>query len=220
MSIVFVNDWNGYGGGIFDTFENALEDMAILAVAGGIEAHEERIESIEYLAKPLTEIGFGGTRQDRNLYAIVSADLNTEMFSIRTHDTKTRPGHSSRTKVMINDDMKDPVWAVQKALFDFSSEDYTDGSGLRDELVASVEELVWTVRMEAKSPEDAIANLRGTGVPNLASAVHARLFEADISDATEFLDSLPERAGDLFAEIVVKAFPGTVFGYESAEPAR
>ncbi len=220
MSIVFVNDWNGYGGGIFDTLENALEDMAIMAVSRGVEGHEERLEEIEYLAKPLAEIGFGGTRQERNLYAIFSADLDIEMFSIRTHDTTTRPGNTSKSMVMIDDDMKNPVWAVQKALFDFSSENYVDASGCQEELVSAIEDQVWRVREDAKSPEDALATLRGNGIPNLASAVHARLFSGEASDASEFLDSLPERAGELFAEVVVKAFPGTVFGYGTAETAR
>lgn len=220
MSIVFVNDWNGYGGGIFDTFDNALEDMAIMAVGRGVEGHAERLEEIEYLAKPLADIGFAGSRQDRNLYAIFSADLDTEMFSIRTHDTSTRPGSVSKSLVMMDDDLASPAWLVQKALFDFSSENYVDGSGFQDDMISVIEDHIWKICHESKSPEDALAAVRGNGLPNFASAIHARLFDADTSDASAFLESLPARAADLFVEIGTKAFPGATFASTSAELAR
>lgn len=220
MSIVFVNDWNGYGAGIFDTFDNALEDMAIMAVNRGVEGHAERLEEIEYMAKPLAEIGFAGSWLDRNLYAIFSADLDIEMFSIRSHDTSTRPGKISKSLLMMDEELASPAWIVQKALFDFGSDNFVDGSGIQDEIMSTLEEHVWKIRHESKSPEDALATVRGNGLPNFASAIHARLFDDGTSDAEAFLDNLPARAADLFAEIGAKAFPGATFASTSAAPAR
>lgn len=220
MSIVFVNDWNGYSGGIFDTFENALEDMAIQAVGRGVEGHAERLDEIEGLAAELAAVGFAGSRLDRNLYAIFSADLNTEMFSIRTHDTSTKPGSISKSLVMMDDELASPGWLVQKALFDFASENYVDGSSFQEDIMSVLEDHIWKIRHESKSPEAALEAVRGNGLANFASAIHARLFDADTSDASAFLESLPARAADLFAEVGAKAFPGATFVGTSAELVR
>jgi hypothetical protein len=205
MSIVYVNDWNGYNGGIFDTFENAAEGMAILAVGKGVEGHEEAIEGIEYLTRPLADVGFGGTRHDRNLYLAFTAE--SEMFSIHTHDTATRPGHSSRSVVMFCDDMASPAWAVQKALFDFSTEDYLDGDEVRENLVSTLEDQILKIRNDTKSPAEALAIVRGSDLSNFATAVYAQLFECGPTDPAAILDSLPVRAGEVFDEIIAKAFP-------------
>lgn len=207
--IVFVNDWNGFGGGIFASFEDALEDIAIIAVGDGVEGHEERLEAIEYLAKPLADLGFGGRRLEHNLYAIVSAEWRT--FSIRTHDTGTRPGTESKTRLLVHNDMVYPAWAVQKALYDFSQENYVNGETIREEMVSTLENQILKIRQNSKSPEEALEKVVGIGIPNLAPKIHGLLFAGDISDPEAFLEDLPERAGTLFMGILGKAY-GRVAG--------
>jgi hypothetical protein len=205
MSIVYVNDWNGYGGGIFGSFEDALEEMAIFAVGKGIEKHQEEIEDLEYLAEPLAAIGFGGSRADRNLYLLVTSEIDTEMYSIRTHDTKTRPGHSSQTITMVSDEMFHPAFEIQKALYELAGSDLGDIDAIKDRLVALFEEKIADV-MDGNAPAAALDKLRGNGIPNFASAIGERLFEGVTEDPSTFLDSLPQRAGDLFTEIAGKVF--------------
>jgi hypothetical protein len=206
MSIVFVNDWNGYGGGIFDTFENALEDMAILAFDKGTEGHKDHTEDFAYLLKPLQDVGFGGTANDRNLYTVVTSP-NYSTFSIVAHDTKTRPGHTAKTVTLVGDRMIDPAWLIQKSLFEYASEDYVGPEGVREALMEDVDVLVDRAFDRTDSPAEALAAIRGTGLTGLAAAVHKELFPADIEDPAEFLDTLPERAAEIFDGIVAKAFP-------------
>jgi hypothetical protein len=205
MSIVFVNDWNGYGGGIFDTFENALEDMAILALDGGTERHQDHAEDFGYLVKPLQDIGFGGNRNDRNLYAIVKSE-SYEHFSIQSYDTSTRPGHVARTSTLASERMIHPAWAVQKALYDCVADEVLTRT-IREELVGEVRDMVARATADDASPEEALAVVRGTGIPALATAVHRELFPATVENPLAFLHELGDRAGDVFDEIVTKAFP-------------
>lgn len=209
MSIVFVNDWNGYNGGIFDTFDNALEDMAILAFDKGVEGHQDHTEDFSYILKPLQDIGFGGTVNDRNLYTVVTSP-NYSVFSIIAHDTKTRPGHTAKTEVIVGDRMIDPAWLVQKALFEYASEDYVGPEATREALMEDVEVQIDKAFDMADTPEQALAILRGAERlhwPRLAEAVHKELFSDAIDDPEEFLGSLPERAAEVFDGIVAKAFP-------------
>ena len=204
MSIVYVNDWNGYGGGIFDSFEDALEEMAIFAVGKGIEKHQEELEDLEYLAEPLAAVGFGGSRADRNLYLLVTSEIDTEMYSIRTHDTKTRPGRSSQTICLVDDEMFCPAFEIQKALYELAGSDLGDIDAIKDRLVSLFEEKMADV--DGNSPAEVIGKLRGNGIPNFASAIGERLFEGVTEDPSTFLEGLPQRAGELFTEIAGKVF--------------
>jgi hypothetical protein len=196
MSIVYVNNWNGYNGGIFSKVEDAIEDMAIMAIGGGIEAHKDWIEDFELNARGLGQ--FAGNRNDWNHYAIVNSDQ--EMYTISTHDTETRPGRSSPSVVVLDDTMVHPAWAVQKALYDYIDTDWTD-EHIREMLEDAITEQVETARHETNTPEAALAMLRGNW-STFGNAVHSKLFEGADKDPGVFMAQLPQRALEIYEEIV------------------
>ncbi len=205
MGIVFVNDWNGYRGGIYRTFENALESMAIGAVYKGIDGYAKHDADLESEIEQLVELGIGGSRLDRHLYSIMTHG-NFEFFSINTHDIDVTPGYSPEITAVVSSDAKDPAWEIQRALFDFATNNFDEIEDLTEALFRRVDSKISDALNEADDVEAAFKTIMSSESP-FADEIRKRLAPEGKVDAAGFLDSLPHNAIDLFKELATKAYP-------------
>jgi hypothetical protein len=205
MGNVYVNDWNGYPGGIYRTFDNALESMAIHAVYKGVEGYAKHEADLKDEIEELVKLGIGGSRIDRHLYSIVTSG-NYEFFSISSHDIDVRPGYSAEVATIVSSEIGNPKWAVQKALFDFATLNFDDIDSLTDLLYAKVEEQVENALRDHRDADAALRALTVT-TPTFAEHLDGVLIPSEVTDAASILEALPERAVEVFQELAARAYP-------------
>lgn len=205
MSDVYVVDWNGYSGGIFRWLEQAVESLAHTAVWKGIEGFQTYMEGFDKEIEPLVKLGVGGTRLDHHLYAIMTSE-HMDHFVIAAQDIDVKPGFSPTIKTILSDEMESPCWMIQKALYDFATNNFDDIETLTEKLYTDIEHQVETAKSEARDLDHAVRILTEREIV-FVSGMDRELEKGSGDDAESFLDNLPERAVYVFNDLARQAFP-------------
>ncbi|NTF18031.1 hypothetical protein G6L37_06410 [Agrobacterium rubi] len=205
MADVYVVDWNGYSGGIYRTLEVAVESLAHTALWKGDEGFQVYMEAFSKDIEPLVKLGVGGTRLDHHLYAIMTSE-HMNHFVIAAQDIDVRPGFSPSIKTLLSDEMESPYWMIQKALYDFATNNFDDIDTLKDKLYTDIEHQVETTKAEARDPDHAVRKLTDRDLV-FVSGLDREIEKGSGDDAESFLSNLPERALYVFEDLARQAFP-------------
>lgn len=205
MTIVYVNDWNGYQHGVFWNLERALHDLAIAAHGKGGAGYNLREVQFESETKELFASGVGGTRSDQHLYEIVNSDY-LEYFTVTPHNTDAPAGNSTVCGPSISDDTLNVAWKVQKALYDYATGNFEDYEGLCHALRDDVENTVERAVKEADGNHTAAF---GVIAPkgHIGSHIAPLLQPPEGVDLPDHVAGISEFAGDLFERLVSQAYP-------------